>query len=193
VDQFEELFKNPLESERSLFIETLLDAAFSNDGRVTVVLTLRSDFLSATARYPALDAAIAAGSELVPAMTESELREAISLPAARAANEAGISNPLDQGTVDLLVEQAIGQAGALPSLQFTLARIWEGLAKGTPASETLRELGGVGGALASEADRLVEELAKSGKEDLVRRAFLAMVQFGDNVEDTRAEPGFQRS
>ena len=185
VDQFEEVFTSASESGCTLFIETLLDAASEAGGRITIVLTLRSDFLSATARYPALDAVIAAGSELVPAMTETELKEAISLPAAHAAKDSGMPNPLDQGTVELLAQETIGREGALPLLQFALNRIWEGLAAGTSPAETLRELGGVGGALAAEADRLLSDLRGVGKEDLVRRAFLAMVQLGEGVEDTR--------
>ena len=105
------------------------------------MLTLRSDFLRATARYPALDTAIAACNELVPAMSEAELREAIALPAARAAEQAGIPDPLDPGTVELLAQETIGREGALPLLQFALNRIWDGLAKGKAAAETLRELG----------------------------------------------------
>jgi len=169
VDQFEEVFTSASESGCTLFIETLLDAASEAGGRITIVLTLRSDFLSATARYPALDAVIAAGSELVPAMTETELKEAISLPAAHAAKDSGMPNPLDQGTVELLAQETIGREGALPLLQFALNRIWEGLAAGTSPAETLRELGGVGGALAAEADRLLSDLRGVGKEDLVRR------------------------
>ncbi len=185
VDQFEEVFTSAAEAERSLFIENLLDAVSDSSGRISVVLTLRSDFLSATACYPPLDAAIAACSELVPAMSEAELKQAIALPAARVAKDAGMPTPLDQGTVELLVQGTIGRVGALPLLQFALHRIWEGLAKGTPAADTLRELGGIGGALAAEADRLADDLANSGKKDLVRRAFLAMVQLGEGVEDTR--------
>src|SRR6516164_417357 len=185
VDQFEEVFTGAAEAGRSLFVDTLLDAAGDSRGRTTVVLTLRSDFLSATARYPALDAAIAACNELVPAMSEAELREAISLPAARAAKRAGIPDPLERGTVELLARETIGREGALPLLQFALNRIWEGLAAGTSPADTLRELGGVGGALAAEADRLLKDLAEAGKEDLIRRAFLAMVQLGEGVEDTR--------
>jgi WD domain, G-beta repeat len=194
VDQFEEVFTGAATGEakareaevrRSLFIDTLLDAASNSSGRITVVLTLRSDFLSATARYPALDAEIAACNELVPAMSETELREAIALPAARAAEHAGISDPLDQGTVELLAQETIGREGALPLLQFALNRIWEGLAAGIPPADKLRALGGVGGALAAEADRLLKDLKEAGKDDLVRRAFLAMVQLGEGVEDTR--------
>src|SRR5262249_31793688 len=115
----------------------------------------------------------------------TELKEAIWLPAARAAKDAGIPNPLDQGTVELLAQETIGREGALPLLQFALNRIWEGLAAEKSPPDTLRELGGVGGALAAEADRLLSSLRGAAKEDLVRRAFLAMVQLGEGVEDTR--------
>src|SRR5262249_16810774 len=118
VDQFEEVFTSTAEAQCALFIETLLDGASDTSGRISVVLTLRSDFLSATARYPALDAAIAACSELVPAMSEAELKEVVALPAARAAKEARILIPLDQSTVELLVKETIGREGALPLLQF---------------------------------------------------------------------------
>jgi hypothetical protein len=70
-----------------------------------------------------LEAAIAACSELVPAMSAVELEQAISVPAARAAKHAGMTNPLDQGTVELLVQETVGRAGALPLLQFALNRI----------------------------------------------------------------------
>ena len=68
----------------------------------------------------------------------------------------------DQSTVQLLAKETIGREGALPLLQFALDRIWQGLAKGTSAADSLRELGGVGGALAAEADRLLDDLAKIG-------------------------------
>lgn len=99
----------------------------------------------------------------MPAMIEAELKEAILLPAMRAARGAGMPNPLDQATVELLVQETIGRAGALPLLQFALNRIWDGLAKGKAAAETLRELGGVGGALAAEADRLLDDLGEIGQ------------------------------
>src|ERR1700719_4341731 len=129
VDQFEEVFTGAAEAERSLFIETLLDAALDRSGRVSVVLTLRSDFLSATARYPPLDAAIAACSELVPAMTDAELMEAISLPAARAAERSGIPNPLDQGTIELLVGRPSGGPARCRfwnSLCIGSGKVWRG-------------------------------------------------------------------
>ena len=189
VDQFEEVFTFAEEAERSPFIETLLDAARDGSGRISVVLILRSDFLSATARYPALNAAIAAGAGLVPAMTEAELRDAISLPAEQAAKAAGIPNPLDPGTVELLAQETVGRVGALPLLQFALIRIWDGLAQGTPAAETLRNLGGVGGALAAEAETIFSAITANGVNPKMvwafQRLFTRLVTPGDGQEDVR--------
>jgi Novel STAND NTPase 1 len=67
------------------------------------------------------------------------------------------------------VRETVGREGALPLLQFALTRVWEGLGQGKPPADTLRELGGVGGALASEADLLLAELKKQGLERVVRR------------------------
>jgi len=155
VDQFEEVFTGASEAEPSLFIETLLDAASDSSGRISVVLTLRSDFLSATARYPALDAAVAACSELVPAMNEAELEEAISLPAAQAAKHASIPDPLDQGTVELLVRETLGREGEVLTAAFDpkgervvtasgdkTARIWDART-GEPISKALQHQGSV--------------------------------------------------
>jgi hypothetical protein len=85
VDQFEELYalcKD--EAERTQFIENLLHAAADAAGRVSVILTLRSDFLGETQKHPQLNILIAEQGEIIPAMTEVELRDAIAKPAANA-------------------------------------------------------------------------------------------------------------
>ncbi len=48
-------------------------------------------------------------------MDEEELRQAISQPAEKAGH------PLDEATVELLIEQTEGREGALPLLQFATA------------------------------------------------------------------------
>jgi Novel STAND NTPase 1/Cache domain len=83
-----------------------------------------------------------------------------------------------------MVSQTEGREGALPLLQFALTRIWDGLARDIPAAETLAKLGGVGGALANEAERLYEELTDADQR-IARRAFLAQVQLGDGTQDSR--------
>ncbi|EKD06336.1 pentapeptide repeat protein [Arthrospira platensis C1] len=59
-------------------------------------------------------------------------------------------------------------------LQFALQRIWEGLEDGIDPAETLEKIGGVGGALAGEVERLYESLSPED-QILARRIFLALV------------------
>lgn len=179
VDQFEEIYSlcdDP--SERDSFVYNLLHTAADRAAHVSVILTLRSDFLGQTQWHPALNHAIAERSVIVPAMGEEELRHAIAEPAARAGH------PLDEATVDLLISETEGREGALPLLQFALTRIWERMAEGVPPAETLRRIGGVGGALAGEAQRLYDKLSESDKS-VARRAFLGLVRLGEGTRDTR--------
>jgi hypothetical protein len=94
VDQFEEVFTNRpqdeqartrFEQDRERFLANLLHASSTPGGRVAVVLTMRSDFLSACAPFPQLAAVLSAHQELVGPMSADELREAIEQPAFRSA------------------------------------------------------------------------------------------------------------
>ncbi|MGH6899015.1 MAG: WD40 repeat domain-containing protein, partial [Geminicoccaceae bacterium] len=179
IDQFEELYSlcdDP--QERAAFIGNLLHAAGDGRGRVSIVLTLRSDFLGALNQHPELARLIAAQNVVVPVMGEDELRRAIEEPARRAGRE------IDPGTVQLLLEQTRGREGALPLLEFVLARIWDGLTRGVAAASTVQELGGVGGALARQAQAVYDGL-DAGEREIARRAFLAMVRLGEGTRDTR--------
>jgi WD40 repeat protein/diadenosine tetraphosphatase ApaH/serine/threonine PP2A family protein phosphatase len=180
VDQFEEVYslcKDP--GERQAFIDNLLTAAQDPSGQVLVVMTLRSDFLGETQRHPALSQVIGSDqSVIVPPMTTEELRQAIARPAELAGH------PLDAATIDLLVQDTEGREGALPLLQFALTRIWEGLAEGTAPAETYRQMGGVGGALAGQAQELYDQLSQP-EQAIARRIFLGLVQLGEGTRDTR--------
>jgi WD40 repeat protein/tetratricopeptide (TPR) repeat protein len=180
VDQLEELYSLCDDArERGRFLDNLLHAARDPSGRVVIVTALRSDFLREMQRHPELDRLLSQKGALVPAMGREELRCAIEKPAAHAGH------PLAPAVVDTLTAQAEGREGALPLLQFALARIWEeGLGEGKAPEETLAKLGGVGGALASEAERLYEGLSDEGRR-IARRAFLAMIRLGEGERDTR--------
>lgn len=186
VDQLEEVFTLCEDAaERDAFIGNLLCASGDRAKRVSVVMTLRSDFLGATQTYPRLNQLVAAQGYLVAAMSLEGLREAITKPAERAGY------PLNFGTVDRLIEQTEGREGALPLLQFALTRIWAGLAEGKEPAQTLREIGGVGGALAGEAQRIYEGLA-SEEQEIARRIFLGLVQLGEGSKDTRRRAELER-
>jgi hypothetical protein len=179
VDQLEEVFTLCEDSaERDVFICNLLCAAAERSKRVSAIVTVRSDFLGATQKYPRLNQLISPQGFFVPAMNKEGLREAIIEPAKSAGH------PLDLSTVNLLIEQTEGREGALPLLQFALTRIWAGLTEDKEPAETLRAIGGVGGALAGEAQRIYESLTPE-EQEIARRVFLGLVQLGEGTKDTR--------
>ena len=179
IDQFEEVYSLcDATDERSVFIENLIDASTDSARHVSVVITLRSDFLGVTQSHPALNLLVAEGAFLVPAMGEDEIRKAIADPARCSGR------PFSDSLVDLLVKDCAGREGSLPLLQFALRQIWDGMTQGIDPHRTLRKIGGVGGALAGEAQKIYERL-EDRQRGIARRIFLSLVQLGEGTHDTR--------
>ncbi len=178
VDQFEEIYSLCQDkSKRALFIDNLLLAARDAGGHLSVVITLRTDFLGETQTHEALNALICEHQVMIPAMNEEELRQAIARPAELAGH------PLDEATITLLLNDTRDRDGVLPLLQFALTRIWDGLANGVEPAVTYGEIGGVGGALAGEAQRIYQSLNDQEKR-IAKRVFLGLVQLGEGTRDT---------
>lgn len=181
IDQFEELFTLcGAPAERAMFIANVLHAASDIPPRTSVILTLRSDFLRELAQYPRLQAILSDPRcyRLILGMSDDELRGAIAEPARIAGH------PFSDDFVNALIDQVKERDGALPLLQFTLTRVWEGLGAGVDPGVTLTRLGGIGGALAGEAERIYRGSAPP-QQAIIRRAFLAMVSLGEGTRDTR--------
>lgn len=178
IDQFEEVFSlcNDPKVQRTFF-DNLMYAAGNSQRLTSVVITLRTDFLGATVHHQELNHAISKMPLFVPVMLEHERRDAIERPAIEGGR------PIDIVTVDLLMEQTAGHESALPLLQFVLSRIWEGLERDQAPAETLKNLGGVGGALAGEAESIYSAL-DDRERNIVRRIFLSLIQLGEGTRDT---------
>ena len=190
ADQFEELYTLCTdETTRRNFLDILLAGIAAPADRIPcaplLVATMRADFLGNALSYrPFADVLQNADLKLGP-MNRTELTDAIAKPAELAGY------PLDLSTVHLLIEQTAGREGALPLLQFALVRIWAGLAAGTAPAETLSEIGGVGGALAGEAQRIYGSLT-ADEQGIARRVFLGLVQLGEGAKDTRRRVELER-
>ncbi|MCA9214135.1 MAG: protein kinase [Planctomycetales bacterium] len=179
IDQFEETFSLCEDAdERRAFIDGLIEATQDSHGILSVIFTLRTDFIGYSQDYSALNAAIAERGVIVPAMNEDELRLAIAQP----AESAGYLLP--PAIIDLLISQTKGREGALPLLQFALNQIWEGLFNGDRPSKTLRRIGGVGGALAGKAQLIYDSLT-AHEQKIARQVFLNLVHLGEGTRDTR--------
>lgn len=181
IDQFEELFtlcRDP--AERAAFIANVLHAASDTPPRASVILTLRSDFFRELAQHPRLQSTLSDPRcyRLILGMSDDELRRAIAEPARIAGH------PFSDDFINALIDQVKARDGALPLLQFTLTRVWEGLGAGVDPGVTLTRLGGIGGALAGEAERIYRGSGQAQRA-IIRRAFLAMVSLGEGTRDTR--------
>ena len=184
VDQFEEVYTYQSQqdldgnNDRKAFVESLLCAASDRSQHVSVILTLRSDFLGKTQQNPQLNKLFASQGVLVAMMQPEQLAIAITEPARRAGYE------LDKATVNLLITESGGRDGALPLLQFALTQIWQGLLDGVAPADTLERAGGVGGALASKAKSLYDALT-TDQQQIARSAFLSLIQLNDDNKATR--------
>jgi hypothetical protein len=126
VDQFEELFRfkeaAPVESaadQAAAFVKLLLAAPKQPDLPVYVIITMRSDFLGDCAQFRDLPEAMNDGQYLVPRMTRSERREAITGPAAVGGAQ------MTPRLVQRLLNDVGDNPDQLPILQHALMRTWD--------------------------------------------------------------------
>jgi len=180
IDQFEEAFTLCLESQncqRQAFINNLLTVIESPQSHHIVILTMRSDFQTWLAKYPNLQQQFERGQVQVMAMDARELREAIEKPA------KSIGLKFEEGLVDELLEDVLGEPAALPLLQFTLLKLWENRERNRVTKETYERLGGGRLALSRSADEFYNKLIRENKT-VVKQILLKMVKPTEGMEVT---------
>jgi len=180
LDQFEELFAWEAE-DRERFIDAFLGAVAAQQQRaepaLTVVLTLRADFLGQALTHARLAGALQDAGLMLGPMTRDQLRRAIEDPAAGQV----IYEP---GLVNRILDEVGEHPGNLPLLEFTLTLLWERQANGKLTHAAYAELGGVGGALAQYAEEAYLRLPEAERDE-ARRIFVQLVRPGEGTEHTR--------
>jgi energy-coupling factor transporter ATP-binding protein EcfA2 len=181
VDQFEEAFSCPEETQCRALIDNLLCAAMEPDGQTLVVLTLRADFYERCADYKDLAKVLTSDRQsLISPMGPEELRNAIKNPAYHAGCE------LDAGLTDLLLRDVQAQAGSLPLLEDALLQIWqhrEGRRRLT--IKAYDEIGGVAGALEKHAEKVYSGFTDETEREICRRVFLRLIQVDEQGRVTK--------
>jgi WD40 repeat protein len=179
VDQFEEVFTlcaDPDERER--FVARLVAEATAPDRDSRVLLGLRADFYATCARFPALVSALAGQTVLIGPLTEDELRQAVTGPAALA----GLT--VERALVTQLVADAHGRPGALPLLSHALLETWRHRQGSMLTLAGYEAAGGVRGAIAATAERVYGQLDPD-RQRVVRQVLLRLTALGEGTEDTR--------
>jgi len=160
VDQLEELFARGIsDADRSAFAETL--AQLSASGRVWIVATLRADSYELAIREPKLKALKEAGAtfDLGPP-GPAELADIVRAP----ARAAGLIYEVDpaKGALDDRILADAASPDSLPLLQFALQQLYERRVESGDEARLTHEaydaLGGLAGAIAAEAERVVAPL-----------------------------------
>jgi energy-coupling factor transporter ATP-binding protein EcfA2 len=178
VDQFEEVFTLCTDAaERSAFVDSLLSVTRATAVPHRVVLTMRSDFDVQVASLPALQAVFDSAQYRIPAFNAVELREAIEKP----AELVGLK--FEEGIVDRLVNQILGEPAGLPLLQFALLKLWERRERNRVTLATYQEVGGPMKALERSADELYASLLPE-EQVTARRILMRIVRPGNSLEVT---------
>ena len=179
IDQFEETFTLCHDDrERDAFIDNLLNLVNAREARHVVILTMRVDYESYLNKVPLFQSLYEQGLVRVTAMNASELHDAIEQP----ANAIGLK--FEDGLIDALVREIVGEPAALPLLQFALLQLWDDRERNRITWDAYRRLGGVMEALASTADSLFNNLLPE-EQQTARRILLRLVRPGTGVEFTR--------
>ncbi|MBI3244489.1 MAG: hypothetical protein HYZ49_19590 [Chloroflexi bacterium] len=175
VNRFEEAFTLCADDGlRQTFVDSLV--SLTNAGQV-VILTMRTDFEAQVARLPDFQKLFEQAAVRVGPLNAGELREAIEAPAAM------IGLKFEEGVVDDLLNDLLGEPAALPLLQFTLLKLWERRDHNQITWEAYRKLGGGRQALANTADELYNNLTPE-EQATAKRMLLKMVKPGEGAEMT---------
>ncbi len=187
VDQFEELFRyaataSSMEErvsdslwrdEAANFVQLLLEVSRDRARAVTVLLTMRSDFIGDCAIFQGLPEAVSAAQFLVPSLTRDQREDVIKKP----VEKAGAS--IEPALVERLLNDAGSELDQLPVLQHALLRLWDRAGKdakpGEPRHLTLahyKKIGGIAGALSQHANEILHQLP--GLELVVEQVFRAL-------------------
>jgi Trypsin-like peptidase domain len=188
IDQFEELFvQTESEDERQRFIHLLLTACSEPRGPLLALLTLRADFYDRPMQYPELFHLIESHHFSLLAIEPDDLRRVVEQPAALSDVQVTFEGDL----VNRLLFEVQGQVGALPLLQFTLDQLFQRRSGRQLTLSAYRDLGGVKGALAKQAEETYAALPSQEHRKLARALFVRLIAPGATEQDTtRRRAGF---
>lgn len=183
VDQFEELFTQvDTPAHRQRFIERLWQLASDPAGQVTVVATLRVDFIGQCGEL-----AVDGGRRQLDQVAYDEAHRVFIAQLDREQLRSTILGPvqcvgleLESGLVERIIEDVAGEPGALPLIADTLDLLWQRRAGRLLTQAAYDALGGVTGALRQRADALIDGLDASSQR-LARRLLVRLVSITEDM------------
>jgi formylglycine-generating enzyme required for sulfatase activity len=184
IDQLEELVTLTPPDQAAPAAETL--SQFLEEAGVArglrLLATIRGDFLTKMATRPGLGVEMPRALYVLGPPSEEALRQAIVEPA--AAFGYRFESP---ELCDALIASSVGAEGGLPLLQFALSELWEARdqQRREITSASLAAMGGVAGALARHADRVLGGLLPAQR--LAAQRLLLRLVTAEGTRERRSE------
>lgn len=189
INQFEEIYTRCKEEEiRTLFLDKLVNLRNSQYApfKITVVLTLRIDYLDAVMKHIPFVDKLQEGTLFLPLMGTKQLKKAIIEPAKRM----GVK--FESGLVERIIEDAGEEAGRLPLIQLSLQLLWDGQANGYMTHSTYESFGGVKSVINDTADHIFSQFTSSEKA-IAYSIFMRLVEVDSQGRVSKRKwtsPGF---
>jgi WD40 repeat protein len=193
IDQFEHLFTQCQDSAQRRGYVAALHAAATGGGSepaALIVLGVRAEFEARCAEFPELSDAIN-HHRLLTAMTERELRLAITGPAGKAGAD------VEEALVNALLAEIRARsasstgvataAGALPLLSYALDQTWRRRAGSTLTLADYEHTGGIETAVAESAQHAYDGLSPA-QRGTARQVFLRLTAVSDDGGTDTAVP-----
>lgn len=183
IDQFEELFTLDESQDRSptevvaAFVRNLVTAVTSDEKvNFKIIITLRSDFYTDCLEFEALHELLERHQKIISHMNRDEMREAIIQPAAKERWK------IQEGLVELILEDVGEEPGRLPLLSHALLETWK---RRRMRVMTLagyqKEAGGVKGAIAQTAKDTYQQFTEM-QQEVCQRLFERLTAFSGQHE-----------
>lgn len=187
VDQLEELFTQMYPSvEIQSFLAHLVTLSGDLRNRLRVVATIRSEFFGRLAESEGVRIKINDGFHvLVGPISLTALQDMVQKPA------AATGYTFDQQLVETILDDAGKEPGNLPLVAYVLKQLFERRQDRTFTRAAYQTMGGVGGAIGSEADRVMATLGQKAGAAF-DRVFAELVHIERDRPPTRKRAGLSR-
>ena len=182
IDQFEELFTLKISNYLiKQFLNVLLKTfnTIENNHVVSIVITMRRDFLDYTDKFGEFSEKINSNTVPIGFLSGEALKEAIEKPAELSNTE------FEEGLVNVIYEDAQDCIESLPLIEFALTELWNQKTNNLMSFSSYEKLGRIYGALTQEAEKIYQKLTEEEK-NFAKNIFLKLVNIGEKgVPDSK--------
>lgn len=182
IDQLEELFTRGFHNEDILnLLAQLVETAHHTENRLRIVATVRDEFIGRLAESEAMLQVLKAGYnyKVWPVLPKA-LQDMIERPA------QATGYVFEPELVNDILREAAQEPGSLPLVAYAMKQLFERQRKRTFTHDAYKTIGGVAGAIGTQADQVMDKLAV----DIQHGAFYTV--FSELVHLERGRPPMRK-